>query len=485
MAVLALMVTATVGAFAPLARAEPVLTLGPGVGAPSAPTAVADAAGTLHALWRNVDPSYRPVFYCRVPAGGTGCTPVEIMRNGSGRPALLIRPQDGALIALVPRYVDGKSALWLAISADGGASWSAPAPVATGLDGVDDAALTPDGTAIDIVASGVRFQRVPLAGGETRVVSLGGRVGSSASISHLSDGRPIVAGEFDVYDVRTRVGAAGLDPNTPGAWARKDWRPILGIGQSALDSGPTGSWLLTRDAKVRGNDWFVRLWRWGPGGFALARRVGALNRPQSQPIGLAQSDSQIALDVDLAGRLHAVWAGNSRRCGQNCLVYRRTDRGGFGPLVTYPVGTAKILDRPTDIVAAANSGGSGWIVWRAGDNIRAVPLVTPPRGARVGSLRIGSRRVSIPDFYACAPPGGAFVHRLNVDGRRGRTRIDSVRFFFDDGQPTGTDNRSPWRMAFPLTFASGTRHVAGAVVTYRIAGGSLRTVTIGRTFVMC
>jgi len=66
----------------------------------------------------------------------------------------------------------------------------------------------------------------------------------------------------------------------------------------------------------------------------------------------------------------------------------------------------------------------------------------------VGSLRIGRRRVSIPDIYACVPPGGRFVHRLDVDGRRGRTRIVSVRFFFDDGQPSAIDRRAPWRKLF-------------------------------------
>ncbi len=82
-------------------------------------------------------------------------------------------------------------------------------------------------------------------------------------------------------------------------------------------------------------------------------------------------------------------------------------------------------------------------------------MVTPPKGSRVGSLRLGRLRVSIPDFYACTPPGGEFVHRLMVDGRRGRTRIVSVRFFFDDGQPSAVDRRAPWRVPFRLAFAPG------------------------------
>jgi hypothetical protein len=135
---------------------------------------------------------------------------------------------------------------------------------------------------------------------------------------------------------------------------------------------------------------------------------------------------------------------------------------------------------------AANSGGSGWLVWDdLSDRVRAVPLVTPPRGSRVGSRRIGRRRVTVPDFYGCVPSGGVFVHRLKVDGRRG-AQILSVRFFFDAGQPARTDRRAPYRISFTLAFAPGTRHVAAAVVRYRLPGSrKVRTARVGRTFVMC
>jgi hypothetical protein len=117
--------------------------------------------------------------------------------------------------------------------------------------------------------------------------------------------------------------------------------------------------------------------------------------------------------------------------------------------------------------------------------VRAVPLVTPPLGSRVGSRRIGHRRVTIPDFYGCVPTGGTFTHRLRVDGRPG-TRIVSVRFFFDAGQPSRTDHRAPFRLRFRLTFPPGSRHVAAAVVRYRLPGERrVRSVRIGRTFVMC
>ena len=77
------------------------------------------------------------------------------------------------------------------------------------------------------------------------------------------------------------------------------------------------------------------------------------------------------------------------------------------------------------------------------------------------------------------------MHRLRVDGRRGTT-IVSVRFFFDAGQPARIDHRAPWRTSFRLAFAPGTRHVAGAIVRYRLLGSrTVRSARIGRTFVMC
>ena len=95
------------------------------------------------------------------------------------------------------------------------------------------------------------------------------------------------------------------------------------------------------------------------------------------------------------------------------------------------------------------------------------------------------RRVTVPDFYGCVPSGGVFVHRLKVDGRRG-AQILSVRFFFDAGQPARTDRRAPYRLKFTLPFAPGSRHVASAVVRYRLPGSrKVRTARVGRTFVMC
>ena len=114
------------------AAAEPVVSLGPTAGAPSA---VTDGAGTLHAVWHTSEQQGGPdmLSYCRVPAGGTACTPTILGGFPSivvGDPHLLLRPQDGALIIVVPGNDDqARNVTFALFSTDGGATWSAPAIV--------------------------------------------------------------------------------------------------------------------------------------------------------------------------------------------------------------------------------------------------------------------------------------------------------------------------------------------------------------------
>jgi hypothetical protein len=85
------------------ASAEPIVSLGPTAGPPSA---VTDGAGTLHAVWHTYEQQGGPdmLSYCRVPAGGTTCTPTILggFQANVGVPHLMLRPQDGALIIAVP-----------------------------------------------------------------------------------------------------------------------------------------------------------------------------------------------------------------------------------------------------------------------------------------------------------------------------------------------------------------------------------------------
>jgi hypothetical protein len=63
-------------------------------------------------------------------------------------------------------------------------------------------------------------------------------------------------------------------------------------------------------------------------------------------------------------------------------------------------------------------------------------------------------------------------------------RIASVRFSFDGGQLARTDHHAPYRVVYRLGFPAGTRHVAEARVTYRLAGRTRHT-SVGRAIVMC
>jgi hypothetical protein len=470
------------------AGAETPLELGKG----SQPAAVTDAAGTLHVVFRQFQSPSR-LLYCRVPAAGGPCAPIEIAHD-AGTPYLLLRPQDGAMIAVFPSLDPNLAQVTsIAVSADGGTTWTGQTPVGVGLHGISDAQLSPDGAFVDTVyfdAANVLFQRVPVGGGvEQRIVALGPkRDVREPRVTHLPDGRPAVIAHFARGRLGVRIPALGADPGDQAVWApAASLRGLRDADASDGDGGPTGTWLLaTSERRTSAGTLPVNVWRWRARGFEDPQTIGALARNASQAIGGAQDTNAVALDVDLAGRLHAAWPLSTRACaGQHCIAYRRTDRRGFGPQIIYPLGPA-LGDNPQRFELAANSGGSGWLVWDdLSDRVRAVGLVTPPLGSRVGSRRIGSRRVSVPDFYGCVAPGGSFVHRVNVDGRRG-TRIVSVRFFFDAGQPARVDHRAPWRVTFRLAFAPGTRHVAGAIVSYRLAGHSrLRTVRLGRTFVMC
>jgi hypothetical protein len=473
------------------AAAEPVLELGTGRQA----SAVTDAAGTLHVVSRDPAATRVPLRYCRVAAGGTACTPIEIARDAQWAPKLLLRPQDGALIVVYPG-LDAASQLrtMLVVSGDGGTTWGPPTPIGAELADIDDAELTPDGAAVDTVSSTptgeVQFQRVALGGGlEQRVVSLGiKRDILPPRVTHLPDGRPVVIAHFAADRLGTRVARLGADPDDPAGWGSTTaLHRLRNADASDADVGPTGTWLLaTVKQRTSVGALPVRIWRWGGRGFEDPRTVGALARRAGQQVGQGQDTNVVSLDVDLAGRLHAAWPLSQRDCGGHlCLVYRRTDRRGFTAPIVYPVG-ATTADTIQHFAVAANSGGSGWLVWDdLSARVRAVPLVTPPLGARLGSRRIGRRRVTIPDFYGCVPSGGTFLHRLRVDGRPG-TRILSVRFFFDAGQPARTDRRAPYRVRFRLDFPPGSRHVAASIVRYRLAGERrVRSVRIGRTFVMC
>jgi hypothetical protein len=357
------------------------------------------------------------------------------------------------------------------------------------------AALTPDGTALDTLSDdGLAWQRVSLAGGvETRSVRLAANAGgsdsgmdSSPSLGTLADGRPLVVAYGDRLGVRARV-LRGGDPYRNASWTAWRATPRTGGLRAQTGCGPNGTWALT-SGYVTG-PFGYRLWKWNGRRFAKPRSLGTIGgRATSNRIGGTPAASVVApaFAQDAGGRLHAVW-NDVDECGARaCLFYRRNEPRGFGPPIVYPLPSTH---RAFALSIAANAGGSGWIVWsdnnpllRAPDH--AVALVTPPRGSRVGSLRIRRLRVTVPTHYGCIPAGGRFIHRLLVSGRRSGVRIVSVAFSFDDGQLARTDRRPPFRVVYRLPFAAATRHVARADVTYRI-GRRTGHASVGRMIVMC
>jgi hypothetical protein len=287
----------------------------------------------------------------------------------------MLRPADGALIVVFSRNDGATMAL---ASGDGGTTWTPAQPVGTGLGNVYDAELAPDGAAVDTVAFSVldtRFQRVPLGGGiESRVASLGApRSTRAPRVTHLPDGRPVVAEQYRAHTLGTRVPARGADPNVAAAWGPASaLRRLRGGDTSDADSGPSGTWLA---ATVEGGGTAdpVRVWRWRTRGFTRPRTIGALRRRAPATLGRGTpGPNAVALDVAPDARLFVAWALLPGRCrGRHCLVYRRTDRRGFRRPVTVPVGTGTAA-QPDQLRLAATTGGRGWLVWSTnGRRIRA------------------------------------------------------------------------------------------------------------------
>ncbi len=486
------------------AGAEPIVSLGPTAGPPSA---VTDGAGTLHVAWHTYEHQGGPdmLSYCRVPAGGTACTPTILGGFPSivvgNHPHLLLRKQDGALIIVVPGDdAQARHVTFELVSTDGGTTWSGPSIVGVGQYDIDDATLTPDGSAVDTLEDFVNrmaWQRVPVGGpAETRIVSLtnepNGRDTSfvfSGNLGYLPDGRPmIVANSPDVgAGNRYRVLEAGADPYVNGSWSAWSSAPSLGGISVVTAFGPNGIWAMTHDSILAGTG--LKVWRLQGRRFVRPRSLGTIGGTATTNVlgDTPVAGGAYAFVQDAGGRLHAAWS-KPGLCGtgRQCLLYRRNEPRGFGGPVVYPLPTG--VEQPQYLRLAPNEGGSGWLLWRAGfggSPSFATPLATPPRGSRIGSRRLGrSRRVTVPTHYACIAPGARFVHRLLVSGRRGGVRIVSVRFSFDGGQLARTDHRAPYRVVYRLRFAAGTRHVAEARVTYRLDGRTQHT-SVGRAVVMC
>ena len=446
----------------------------------SAPSAVTDAAGTLHVVWRtSTSRRARSLSTAACAAGGAAAPRPARRARRRRRPTLLLRPQDGALIAVFSALDDALGDVTTCRLGRRRHDLERPGH-RRGRHGLDrrrraHAGRRRSSTPSRSRGSQVLFQRVPVGGAPssgscrwapTRLAPAARDPSRRRPARRRRRTTPTIASEraWRPWAPTRRAGLVGA----PGAW-----RSLAGADASAADAGPTGTWLLATIATARAPARSPCASGAGAPAGSSARARSARSRSAAArrrrragpPTTTSRSTSTSPGACTPRGRWRQQACG-----GQQCIVYRRTDRRGFGPPIVYPLGPAlrrrhRSASRSPPTAAAA----AGWCGTTS--PIASAPCRSsrPPLGSRVGSRRIGRLRVTVPDFYGCVPSGGRFVHRLRLDGRRG-TAIVSVRFFFDAGQPARIDRRAPWRTSFRLTFAPGTRHVAAAIVRYRLPG---------------
>ncbi|HEY7620348.1 MAG TPA: hypothetical protein VH834_11275, partial [Solirubrobacteraceae bacterium] len=427
------------------AGAEQISPLGQGRN----PSAVTDATGTLHVVYNHVpqgSPNTDTTIYCRLPAGAPACQPIAFPglpdNADSTAPHILLRPADGALFVVVSGVVNRLPTTFLYASSDGGATWSGPAAIATGLENISSAQLTPDGGAVELMGGNgdddMVYQRATLGGPvETRAIGLqaGTQIGFAwrYRLSRMPDGRTAAVAADSVLRSTLRV-LNGPDPYQQASWSPWATAPSVSGQFVGASAGPSGSWVLIAPHER------LRLRRWNGRTFGTPRTMGTLAGVGGGDVGPVLLNPPADIAVDLAGRVHVAFLAPHALCGPSvCLAYRRSEPRGLGPTFIYPVAKPGGVT-PFSITVAPNAGGSGWIVWDDRSlgytgNVNAVPLVTPPRYSRTGSRVLGHhRRITLPVRRGCIRPGSRFVHRADLSGLRRGVRIVSVRFFFDDGQ---------------------------------------------------
>ena len=296
------------------ASAEPLATLGQGV----APSAVTDAAGTLHVVWRQ--------FGCPGTSSTAACPPaprraprsqIASSRRHALPAAASAGRRPGRRVPVARRHAGRRHELRRLRrrrhDLDG------QRRIGVGMEAISDAKLTPDGGLVDTVrskrqggplparAAGRRHRAAPRVAGHLPDPRL-------PRLTHLPDGRPAVIAQYVAGRLGTRVAVPSADVGVPGSWSPFGaWRSLAAADASAADAGPTGTWLLTTTPhRTSAGTLPVRIWRWGTHGFERPQSIGALARGPGQSVGGAQDTNKLALDVDLAGRLHAAWPLGAR-----------------------------------------------------------------------------------------------------------------------------------------------------------------------------
>jgi hypothetical protein len=505
---------AAAAALPAIASAGPVIRLA----SSGSPSVAVDPGGAAHVV-AIAGPSEDPepaLRYCRIPAGGRACdllTLLPRLPHGFPHPRIFVHPDSGVLTVIDTRGYGDREGLWAMTSSDRGATWSAPARLATGGQDLVDAAPSSDGAAVNVIRGddsfyndrGNVFQSRAIAG----PLSPGGLILDRATarqddertvyqahaVGTLPDGRLFVLGR----EVRSGAGkGTGIrvlnagDPNNLGGWS--PWSPVAPLSNEdpSIASGPGGTWVMEKaghrygSAGTRYDAWEVRP-------VSNAARLGAPQTLTSLYVPYGSSGGG-DLFQDPAGGLHAVWLATSEGCWQDarCLVYRHRPPGRrFGLLTSLYAGSfSHGVFFPQ---VAANAAGAGWATWQDDVSLSTV-RVTPLEESR--AARVGGAVIAISAPGACVRRAAGLDVGVSVRPRAGSgillTRaVFALREFPNGPAHTAVDERAPLSARFDLRHRepgeeeelAATRRLRVAV-TYR-RGGATRTLTLTQPIDIC
>jgi hypothetical protein len=390
---LAVTVLATLAAAAPAQAAfkRAPIELGPSDG--GAPTVAMAPDGTAHVAWAVAEDLMR---YCAIPPGVRSCrAPVALSLDArASRPFLLRRPQDGLLAIVVGRDEirdDPDESAWAFTSPDG-VTWSGPTRIAIGIgDEIDDALLTADGQAVDLISDGTStndFTRAPL-GGPPPPTLVDLQAGSPASFAgdgdlvRLRDGRTLAllgsSSDGSFYRL-----LAGADPFADASWTPH--RRLTPEDEEAVGAaGPRGAFAMYGRHlldQIRGAPPQVvrrfRGTRWG--------------RPRGVFYEVDANFPEHALEQDARGRLHAVIVGNADSGKRACIAYARTRTGRwFSRAVSVHLALSR-ADHPRALALAVDARGGGAVTWATAGGAARLQRLKAGRGVTRPSRQSYFRR---------------------------------------------------------------------------------------------
>jgi cytochrome c5 len=347
-------------AAAPAQAAAP-MDLGAGV----APSVVVDRAGTAHVVF---DAEGGEV-YCRIPRGAHACDlGMSLPLTGDisdTAPTILQRSSDGALLIVqAVKSEDDVGTTYVRSSGDSGATWSAPAAIATGDYGFSSVALAPNGASVYTLSfadDSVRFVNAPFGGGETRVLNIvsAGETPFYGRMTVLPDGR-ILAVSGDVGSPLHWRMFTGGDPFDINAWSRQG--TVSGINEPELVSGPRGTFLFDQRS--------LAAQRTGSFAAPFAFRSLDTKKLRWRKARTAGADRSVfggdsTAFQDARGRLHVAASVNVAGSAK-CVVYARTgvkSKQWFGK-TTVLFHTRSGNRAPRRVRIAAGRTGSGIAVWQ-------------------------------------------------------------------------------------------------------------------------